>query len=55
MTYSTPPTFAGRRKLLTVQPDVQRLAERLRAQLVAHDPAGMRAVIEDQHPADLAR
>jgi magnesium transporter len=54
MTYQTPAPFADRRKLLTVQPDVQRLAERLRAQLVAHDPAGMRAVIEDQHPADLA-
>jgi magnesium transporter len=54
MTHPTPPPFADRRKLLTAQPDVQRLAERLRAQLVAHDPAGLRAVIEDQHPADLA-
>jgi magnesium transporter len=40
--------------LLTVQPDVRRLAENLRTQLGAHDSAGMRAVIEEQHPADLA-
>ena len=54
MTHPIRPDFADRRKLLMAQPDVQRLAERLRAQLVAHDPAGMRSVIEDQHPADLA-
>ncbi len=54
MTDQTPAPFAGRRKLLTIQPDVQRLAERLRAQLTAQDPGGLRSVIEDQHPADLA-
>ncbi|MDQ6748454.1 MAG: magnesium transporter, partial [Candidatus Dormibacteraeota bacterium] len=46
--------FAARPKLLTARPDVQRLAEKLRAGLAANDPAGIRAVIEEQHPADLA-
>jgi magnesium transporter len=54
MTRPTSPPFAGRRRLLTVQPDVRRLAENLRTQLGAHDSAGMRAMIEEQHPADLA-
>src|SRR5579859_4425788 len=48
------PAFAGRRKLLTAQPDVQQLVTNLRTALAAHDPAGLRAVIEAQHPADLA-
>jgi magnesium transporter len=50
-------SFATRRKLMAVQPDIQHLADRLRAKLAAHDPdnlEGLRAIIAEYHPADLA-
>ncbi|HEY7982855.1 MAG TPA: CBS domain-containing protein, partial [Ktedonobacterales bacterium] len=46
--------FADRPKLLTVHADVERCAERLRAALTTHDRDGVRAVIAEYHPADLA-
>jgi magnesium transporter len=53
-TLHTGDLFAGRRKLMTAQLDVQRLADKLRANLASHDSDGLRRVIEEQHPADLA-
>jgi magnesium transporter len=46
--------FASRRKLLTVKQDAMALARRVKELLGAGDKTALRALLDEQHPADLA-
>lgn len=46
--------FSNRRKLLTARHDAMRVAERIRERLLAKKSDELRAVLDEQHPADLA-
>jgi magnesium transporter len=46
--------FADRRKLLTVRRDAMELAKTIRALLLTENKAGLRTILDEQHPADLA-
>lgn len=48
------PPFSKRRKLLSVREDAREVAGRIKANLAPENAARLRALLDEQHPADLA-